>query len=396
MRSILLDNGITVYLDPVKEARTIGIGIMVNIGSIYEPEKKRGISHLLEHMLFKSNRKYTAEKIATGIEMSGGEINAETSTFFTMYAVECIPSGFEKVVDILFSMFENDSYKNDEFESEKSVVLTEIERYRNDPESMLWDLSAKAVYGNSDYGDPVSGFRETVSSITKEELEDFKAKFYTPDNITIILSGKFSKKYVETLKKKFRVLYGDGKKKKKPKKGKKNNIIEKMKTENQIYFSLNFSVNEDIHKIIAFQNFVTPGLSSLLFQILREKYGIGYRLFFGLNRFYPGKEAIVSLMVPGFEKSKEGVLKDAINELFEILRKKDLQKYYSGRKKLLRFMFQKTRINIFERVMDSYKSIIYGESYDVFMKKVLETPLQEIIEFASRLKNGSVSKILPE
>lgn len=396
MKSMILDNGIQLFLDPVKEAKTIGVGIMVNIGSIYEQRKQRGISHFLEHMLFKSNEKYTAEEIAKGIEMSGGEINAMTYSFCTLYIAECLHAGFEKTIDILFHMIKNKEYKEEEFEMEKNVVLTEIERYKNDPESRLWDISSKSVYGESDYGDPIAGFRETVSSITKEDLQAFKSKFYNPDNMTILLSGKFSKKHIEILKKRFETLEGKSKKKKKPKKGKKKNIIEKMKTENQIYFSLNFDVKEDLHKMIAFQNFVSSGLSSLIFQIFREKYGIGYRLFFGVSRCYSEGEALVSLIVPGFERSKENELEEAINELFETLQKKDLKKYYGGREKLAKFIFQKKRVNIFDRIMESYKYLPFRESYDTFMKKVINTSLEEIIDFTSKLKNGSIAKIIPK
>ncbi len=245
MKSSVLDNGIVLHLDHVKQARTLGLGVAVGIGSIYEQKNKRGISHLLEHMLFKSNKKYSCKQIAQGLEMNGGMGNALTSTMATCYVFEFIPKSFEKIADIVFHMLANESYKQKEFESEKKVVLTEIERALNDPESRLWDLSLQALYGESDYGDPVQGFRETVQNIEKHEVEEYKARFYSPANMHIVLSGNFSQKHVQAAKKIFGRLEGGRAKKKKPKKSKGKNIAVKLPTNNQIYYSLNFSVRED-------------------------------------------------------------------------------------------------------------------------------------------------------
>ncbi len=396
MKMISLDNGILLYLDPLKEAKTIGLEVVIETGSIYEPKEKRGISHFLEHMLFKSNKKYSYQQIANGLEMNGGISNAFTSTLATFYLFEFIPRGFFKILDIVFHMFANEKYRKEEFESEKKVVLTEIERGLNDPESRLWDLSLQAVYGKSDYGEPIQGFRETVQSIEKNELEEYKAKFYTPRNMRILLSGKFSSKHVESIKRVFGKLEGESAKKKKPKRGKGKNLEIKMPTKNQIYYSLNFSVKEDLHKIIAFQNFVSGGFSSLIFQILREKYGIGYRLFFGYNKLYPNAEAVISLIIPGFEKERMPKLNAAVKEIFETLKEKNLEKYYEGRKRMLNLEYEKTRLDVFERIEESYKTVLfYNESYDEFMKKVFRVPLEEIIEFASKLKRGKRAVILP-
>ena len=199
----VLDNGLTLYTLRIPDASTVGIAIGVKIGSVYEPKDKRGISHFLEHMMFKSNHKYDAEQINMGLELNGGIVNAFTSTYLTCYIVEVIPEGFPKVLDILYSMFENEKYKETEFNNEKKVVLSELEIYNNDPEKRMSELIPKAVFGESDYGDPITGYRETVESISKEDLEEFKAKYYTPKNMFILLEGDFSEKHIELVEKYF-------------------------------------------------------------------------------------------------------------------------------------------------------------------------------------------------
>ncbi len=394
MKGHTAENGIKIYLDPVPEANTIGIGVGVLTGSIYEPKDKRGISHLLEHMMFKSNKKYSAREINLGLELNGGIANAFTDTFLTFYAVEVIPSGFEKVLDILYSMFENDKYDFKEFENEKKVVLSEIERYENDPESRMEDLIPKSVYGESDYGDPIAGYRETVESITKEDLEEYKAKMYVPENMFIILSGNFNEKHVELVEKYFSRLEGDKPKKKVPKKDKGKDIVIHMNTQNQIYYSLNFRVNEDLHLVQAFENLVSGGLSSLTFQVIREKYGIGYKVSFEISYVYPD-EIIYSLKIPGFEKDKEEILEKAIEDLYQSIEKTD-EKYFEGRKRMYELIYKKNRVNIFKRIWnEAYIIALFEENYDEFYRRVFSCELETVKGFLEKLRDGKAVKIIP-
>jgi len=152
----------------VPNTKTVALAVGVKIGSIYEPEERRGISHFLEHMMFKSNYKYSAEEINRIVEFSGGIFNAFTSRDMTVYFFEVLKENFEKVFDVFYSMFTNKEYRENEFEKEKLVVLSEIEMYENDPTRRIYDLGPLALFGKSDLGDPIAGYRETVQSITKK------------------------------------------------------------------------------------------------------------------------------------------------------------------------------------------------------------------------------------
>ncbi|MEM4571562.1 MAG: pitrilysin family protein, partial [Nanopusillaceae archaeon] len=233
----VLDNGLELYSVPIEGTNTIGIAILINVGSIYEEPQYRGISHFLEHMMFKSNKKYSYEQIDLGLELNGGIANGFTSTEYTEYFIECTKKGLENIVDIFYSMFENENYREEEFENEKRVIISELEKEENTPEGRLANLIKKSVFGDSDYGENVGGNEKTIKNITKEILEEFKAKYYTPKNMIIFLEGNVTEKDIDLVRKYFSKLEGDKPKFKKPSIEHGRNILEYMATKNQISYS---------------------------------------------------------------------------------------------------------------------------------------------------------------
>ncbi|MDT7891016.1 MAG: pitrilysin family protein [Candidatus Nanopusillus sp.] len=365
----ILDNGIKLYKIPFRN-ENIAIGILVNIGSIFEDKEFRGISHLLEHMMFQSNKKYNKNLIHLLFEESGSIHNAITYYNYTLYFAAVTKEGFENIVDLFYWMFENDKYDNNEFENEKNVVKTEIMMREDDPIVNLNDNLSKSVYGDSDYGDPIGGYIETINNITKDKLEEFKYKYYSPKNISIFLEGNISDKDVEIVKKYFSRLEGDNVKLKNPSKGKGEDIIIKMKNIQQIYYSIN--MNSDIKNIIlidALTKFYNLGASSKIFEIFRNKHGIGYSPSLSLSNFYDD-EIVYSLIIPGFQIDKEKIIDNAIREFLDNLKNID-DKYKKARSNIYKFNYNLRKENILKRIeTDPYLIKILNMDYDQYFNKV--------------------------
>jgi len=320
--------------------------------------------------MFQSNKKYNKNLIHLLFEESGSIHNAITYYNYTLYFAAVTKEGFENIVDLFYWMFENDKYDNNEFENEKNVVKTEIMMREDDPIVNLNDNLSKSVYGDSDYGDPIGGYIETINNITKDKLEEFKYKYYSPKNISIFLEGNISDKDVEIVKRYFSRLEGDNVKLKNPSKGKGEDIIIKMKNIQQIYYSIN--MNSDIKNIIlidALTKFYNLGASSKIFEIFRNKHGIGYSPSLSLSNFYDD-EIIYSLIIPGFQIDKEKIIDNAIREFLDNLKNID-DKYRRARSNIYKFNYNLRKENILKRIeTDPYLIKILNMDYDQYFNKV--------------------------
>jgi len=200
MQYFELSNGLKVYVDK-KESEIVGVAVAIGVRSLYEDLEKRGLSHLIEHMLFKSNEKYSTFEISKIIEYSGGEASAFTSYDAIIIVAEVLPDVYSRVIDILYNMYVNSKYVEKEFEDEKRVVLTEVRKYMNNPEDWISYLGLIALFGKSDYGDPCTGYPETLENISLEDALEFKEKYFTAENTVVVLTGAISNEIIEeTLK----------------------------------------------------------------------------------------------------------------------------------------------------------------------------------------------------
>jgi len=195
VESTNLKNGVSVIFDSDSSADTTAIQIWVSVGAIDEEKNISGISHFIEHLIFKGTPTRTQKQIAPEIEKLGGIINAATSKDFTYFYI-IVPGGHSlKAAEILTDAVLNPLFPEEEIEKERKVVLEEMKRKDDNPTAQLFDEFYSHVYLNFfRYAQRVIGTEETVSKLKRDDFLSFHKKFYTPENITVVIAGNFDEK----------------------------------------------------------------------------------------------------------------------------------------------------------------------------------------------------------
>ncbi len=188
-RKTRLENGIHVLSEHVPFVRSISLGIWVQAGSRDEQERERGISHFLEHMIFKGTEKRDAFDIAYSLESLGGSLDGFTYRDLTCFYARCLDEHLDVALDVLSDMLQYPRLDPQEITKEKGVVLEEIQNVEDTPEDLVYDLFAKSVWGRHPVGEPILGTPETVGSFTDEALREYLNRYYGPDKMVISAAG---------------------------------------------------------------------------------------------------------------------------------------------------------------------------------------------------------------
>ncbi len=198
-----LKNGICLIYEKMPHLKTVSVGIWVKSGSMYESAQENGISHFIEHMLFKGTEKRTAKAIAEETDFVGGHINAYTSRECTCYYTKTLEENMPLAIDILSDMYHNSLFKEEDIELERSVILEEINMYEDSPEDVALDGILAKMWRRSPLGLKVEGTTESVSKITRDMMLDYMKRRYNAKNTVISVAGCFDEKTLIALCEKF-------------------------------------------------------------------------------------------------------------------------------------------------------------------------------------------------
>ena len=202
-----LPNGLVCACAPMPAVRSVSMGIFIKVGSRYEASHEAGISHFLEHMLFKGCEGWpTAFDIATEVEGRGGYLNASTGREFTSYWIKVAAHHWRRGLALLASMVQHPLLSAEEIEIERGVILDEINMYRDVPEDLVSQLSNQALWGDNALGREIAGEIETVSALSPEAIRSFHARSYSPDAAVITIAGAID---VAEVKDEIAALFGD-------------------------------------------------------------------------------------------------------------------------------------------------------------------------------------------
>lgn len=279
-----LENGVLMVFKDIPSLRTITIGVGVKVGSINEKNGEFGISHLIEHSVFKGTVNFTASDLKRSVERYGGIINAFTSEEYTLFETKVPDFATKDAFNVLFDLVSNPLFPSKEIESEKRVVLEEIAMYEDDPVALSEENLLKMIWGDSPYGRPIAGKSESVMAISAAQIKDFFEKHYLAKNIVIVIIGNLSSVDLDYIRKKMSEIK-DGRVetlKLQPISLDSSKIIVEKKDLNQINVSMGIPTIKRSDKmnyaLSITSTILGSGMSSILFDRLREKLGLVYSI----------------------------------------------------------------------------------------------------------------------
>ena len=185
-----LQNGIRVFAENVPYAESVSLGVWVGNGSRHEKLEENGMSHFIEHMVFKGTATKSAKEIALMMDSVGGHLNAFTTRECTCFYSKTLSEHTEVGMDILSDMVFNPLLSDDDMELERRVVLEEIAMYEDSPEDMVYDIFSEAVWGNTPMGRTILGTPQTLRNITPDSMRKYMDGHYTSKSIVIAVAGK--------------------------------------------------------------------------------------------------------------------------------------------------------------------------------------------------------------
>lgn len=282
VNSITLKNGVRIVYEHVPSIRSCSMGIWVENGSRHEPEELSGISHFIEHMMFKGTDKKTAAQLAEEFDAIGGAVNAFTTKENTCYYFKTLDEYLDRGADTLCHMYFDSVFTKENTDLERGVVIEEIGMYEDTPEDLANELLSMNMYGSCSLGRPILGTRETLAHIDENILMDYYKSKYTPKNTLVSLAGSFSRDSLNKIIARFENM-PDGTPPIMPEAIYTPVFVTKERDfeQNHIYIAFEAIPQGDERRYAAqvLNNILGGGMSSRLFQKVREQNGLCYTVY---------------------------------------------------------------------------------------------------------------------
>ncbi len=278
-----LSNGLHVITHAMPSLETVALGIWVKAGARDERPEENGIAHFLEHMAFKGTASRSAQDIAEEIESAGGEINAATGMETTTYYARVLKDDWALALDILADIFNNSAYDTEELEREREVILQEIAAAKDQPDDLVFDLAQAACYGDHPLGRSILGPEEIVSQVDRDQILNWRNRNYWASRIVVCAAGNIDhKQFVAETEKLFGHLeQGHAPQRQPPTFVSQSQLEQKPLDQTHIVLSFPAPNYRDprIYHLQVLSSILGGGMSSRLFQEVREKRGLCYSVF---------------------------------------------------------------------------------------------------------------------
>ncbi len=283
LNTYYLKNKMRLVCEYMPFSKSVSVGIWVKAGSMYENSDENGISHFIEHMLFKGTKRRTAEELAEETDFIGGQINAYTARECTVYYTRTLSKSLTTALDILSDMYYNSIFSNEDIELERNVILEEISMYEDSPEDVALDSIGELVWKGSPLGSPVAGTSKSVKKITRDMMLDYMNRRYSPENTVISIAGQFDENEIVSLCEEYFDINAKGETDGDIPVVFNSGIWRRKKKIEQTHLSIAYPcftlMDDRIYEVSLLNNIFGGSMSSRLFQSVREKNGLCYSVY---------------------------------------------------------------------------------------------------------------------
>ena len=380
-----LDNGLRVVTHKMPAFESVSFGVWNEVGSRDEHEEINGTAHFLEHMAFKGTKSKTAKEIAEKIENVGGFINAYTSQETTAYFVKLLGNDLDIGIDVITDNLQNSTFDEKELERERGVILQEIGMYLDDPGQMVGDYWQRTAFPNQPIGRLILGKKEIIQSIKREKIVDFMKNNYNPYKMVVSAAGKIDhEKFVEKISNSMKNL-PNGTPKDRINASYVGGEYREDKKLEQVHLVMGFEGldyhSDDFHALQIYSAIMGAGGSSRLFQEIREKRGLVYSIYAGIDSFADsGTFQVVAGTGKNEIKELLPVLCDELINSPKNLSTEEIEKSKAQLKASTLMSIESTRTNA---VVGAYQLIRYGKLIDI----------KERIEKINNVTKNSIEKV---
>jgi predicted Zn-dependent peptidase len=307
----VLDNGIRVVTEHVPSVRSAALGLWVGVGSSHEEPPLRGISHMIEHMVFKGTPAHSARAIAETMDSIGGHLNAFTDKELTCYHGRVVDAHVPLAFELLCDMFRHAKFDPSDLRNEQQVVLEEIRMYEDSPDEVSQDLFLRSIWAGSALGEPTIGYADTVSALTSDALHGYMRDRYTPDRVVASAAGNVEhEQFVELVRRLLGSMTPGTAAADPPPPVFRPTLAGKNKDCEQVYLLVGAegtsSSDDRRYPLSVLDAVVGGGMASRLFQEIREKRGLVYSVYSAHNAYRGG--GVFSIAASTSPKNCEEVL----------------------------------------------------------------------------------------
>jgi predicted Zn-dependent peptidase len=320
-RCTTVDSGLTVVTEEMADVRSVSLGFWVGTGSVDESADQAGASHFLEHLLFKGTADRSARSIATAIDSVGGDMNAYTTKEYTTFYLRLLADDAAMGVDLLSDLVWRPAFRPEEFESERQVILEEILMHGDEPAELVHDVLAGALFPDHPLGREVLGDAGTVCSMTTDQVAAFHGRHYLPANVVVAAAGRLNHdRLVDQLAAKVAGRSGGERPDRHPPEAPVSRRLDVERDTEQVHLAVGLPgparEDEERHPLAIVEHVLGGGMSSRLFQSIREERGLAYSVYaYRLGFQGAGALALYAGTSPSCAAEVLGLIEEQIDRL---------------------------------------------------------------------------------